>query len=42
MTNNYFTDGGKEAAWALGVELWDRDVLRRMLAYAEREDGTAE
>lgn len=35
LTNNYFTDGGKEAARALGVELWDRDTLRRMLVYAE-------
>ena len=34
MTNNYFTEGGKEAARALGVELWDRDVLRRMLTCA--------
>ncbi len=39
MTNNYFTDGGKEAARALGVELWDRDVLRRMLVYAEHMEG---
>lgn len=39
MTNNYFTDGGKEAARALGVELWDRDVLRRMLVYAEHGEG---
>jgi len=31
MTNNYFTDGGKEAARALGVELWDRDKLEEML-----------
>ena len=34
MTNSYFTEGGKEAARALGVELWDRDELRRMLARA--------
>ncbi len=40
MTNNYFTDGGKEAARALGVELWDRDVLRRMLVYAEHREGS--
>lgn len=39
MTNNYFTDGGKEAARALGVELWDRDTLRRMLVYAEHREG---
>lgn len=35
ITNNYFTEGGKEAAQALGVELWDRDTLQRMLTYAE-------
>ena len=35
ITNNYFTDGGKEAAQALGVELWDRDILRRMITYAD-------
>lgn len=34
LTNNYFTDGAKEAAKATGVELWDRDALRRMLDYA--------
>lgn len=34
LTNNYFTEGGKEAAKALGVELWDRDMLQRMIAYA--------
>lgn len=34
LTNNYFTEGGKEAARALGVELWDRDKLERMLTYA--------
>ena len=34
LTNNYFTDGAKEAAKATGVELWDRDTLRRMLDYA--------
>lgn len=39
LTNNYFTDGGKEAARALGVELWDRDTLRRMLVYAEHMEG---
>lgn len=35
ITNNYFTDGGKEAARALGVELWDRDELRKMIEFAE-------
>ena len=35
ITNNYFTDGGKEAARALGVELWDRDTLCRMMTYAD-------
>lgn len=34
LTNNYFTDGAKEAAKATGVELWDRDTLHRMLDYA--------
>lgn len=34
LTNSYFTDGAKEAAKATGVELWDRDTLRRMLDYA--------
>lgn len=40
MTNNYFTDGGKEAARALGVELWDRDVLSAMLKASARRGGT--
>ena len=40
MTNNYFTDGGKEAARALGVELWDRDVLSAMLRASARREGT--
>lgn len=35
LTNNYFTDGAKEAAKATGVELWDRDTLRRMMDYAK-------
>lgn len=34
LTNNYFTEGAKEAAMATGVELWDRDTLRRMMDYA--------
>lgn len=34
LTNNYFTEGAKEAAKATGVELWDRDTLRRMMDYA--------
>lgn len=34
LTNNYFTEGAKEAARATGVELWDRDILRRMMDYA--------
>lgn len=34
LTNNYFTEGAKEAARATGVELWDRDTLRRMMDYA--------
>lgn len=28
ITNNYFTSGAKQAARAVGVELWDRDVLQ--------------
>ena len=40
MTNNYFPDGGKEAARALGVELWDRDVLSAMLRASARREGT--
>ena len=40
ITNNYFTDGGKEAAGALGVELWDRDVLSAMLRASARRGGT--
>lgn len=39
LTNNYFTSGGKEAARALGVELWDRDVLQKMITYAEFKAG---
>lgn len=39
LTNNYFTEGGKEAARALGVELWDRDKLERMLTYAAHMAG---
>ena len=39
LTNNYFTEGGKEAARALGVELWDRDVLQKMITYAEFKAG---
>lgn len=31
MTNRYFTAGGKEAAKATGVLLWDRDKLQEML-----------
>lgn len=34
LTNNYFTEGAKEAAKATGVELWDRDTLRRLMDYA--------
>lgn len=42
LTNNYFTDGAKEAARATGVELWDRDTLRRMLVYAEHREGASQ
>lgn len=38
LTNNYFTEGAKEAAKATGVELWDRDTLRRMMDYANFKD----
>lgn len=31
LTNSYFTESAKEAAKATGVELWDRDTLRRMM-----------
>lgn len=31
MTNNYFTPGAVEAAGAVGVILWDRDALGRMM-----------
>ncbi len=40
LTNNYFTDGGKAAARALGVELWDRDTLQRMLNTARSRSST--
>ena len=39
ITNNYFTDGGKEAAQALGVLLWDRDELMKMITYASFKAG---
>lgn len=32
ITNNYFTAGAKKAAAAVGVELWDRDVLSDKIA----------
>lgn len=31
ITNNYFTAGAEDAAKAVGVELWDRDILIRKL-----------
>ena len=34
MTNRYFTIGGKEAAEATGVLLWDRDKLKEMLKHS--------
>lgn len=34
MTNRYFTAGGKEAAEATGILLWDRDNLEEMLKYS--------
>ena len=36
MTNRYFTKGGKEAAAATGVLLWDRDKLRAMYEMAQQ------
>lgn len=33
MTNQYFTEPAKELARINGVELWDRDVLKRMASY---------
>lgn len=32
VTNNYFTSGAVQAAKAVGVELWDRDVLSDKIA----------
>lgn len=32
VTNNYFTSGAVRAAKAVGVELWDRDVLSDKIA----------
>ena len=32
ITNNYFTTGAKQTARAVGVELWDRDVLSDKIA----------
>ena len=31
ITNNYFTDHARQDADAVGIELWDRDTLRRLL-----------
>ena len=39
ITNSYFTEGGKEAAQALGVLLWDRDELRKMITCAAFKEG---
>lgn len=35
LTNNYFTEGAREAALSTGVELWDRDTLQRMMDFAD-------
>lgn len=37
MTNRYFTQGGKAAAEATGVILWDRDRLKDMIQKAQNE-----
>lgn len=34
LTNGYFSEGGKNAAFATGVELWDRDELLQLLVNA--------
>lgn len=36
ITNNYFTSGAVKAAKAVGVELWDRDVLTDKIARIAR------
>lgn len=36
ITNRYFTQGGKEAAKATGILLWDRDWIREKLKEAEK------
>lgn len=36
ITNRYFTQGGKEAATATGVLLWDRDWIRERLKEVEK------
>lgn len=36
ITNRYFTQGGKEAAKATGVLLWDRDWIREKLKEVEK------
>lgn len=32
ITNNYFTPGARDLASATGVLLWDRTVLKKMVA----------
>lgn len=34
VTNNYFTEGAKEAARSTGVLLWDRDELKQMIRFS--------
>lgn len=34
VTNNYFTEGAREAARSTGVLLWDRDELKQMIRYS--------
>lgn len=36
MTNNYFTDGAIALAHKIGVELWDRDTIVKMLSLYQK------
>lgn len=40
MANRYFTAGGREAAEATGVVLWDRDWIRNALESIKAQEGT--
>ena len=41
ITNNYFTSGAVRAAKAVGVELWDRDVLSDKIARIVKDSPAA-